>query len=108
MSTMDAYKAELATYLRHFGTNVRRLRAAQSHGVSQEELAYRANLHRTEIGRLELGEVEPRLTTLVILADALEARVDDLLEGLWVPIERRPSPQSRRRLPKPQSKGNRH
>ena len=107
MSTMDAYKAELAAYLRHFGTNVRRLRTAQPHRVSQEELADRANLHRTEIGRLELGEVEPRLTTLVILAEALEARVDDLLDGLWLPVERRPAPKSRLHLPEPQSKGNR-
>ena len=39
-------------------------------------------LHRTEIGRIEQGTVEPRLTTLVILADGLGVSIDDLLADL--------------------------
>jgi transcriptional regulator with XRE-family HTH domain len=93
MSTMEAYKAELAGYLEGFGANVRRIRLARD--ASQETLCHRTGLHRTEIGKVEQGLVEPRLTTLVILADALGVSLDDLVADLWVPVERKPSPNAR-------------
>jgi len=71
MSHGDAYAVELARFRKGFGANVRRLRRAGEGACSQEVLAERAGLHRTEIGKIEQGTVEPRLTTLVILADAL-------------------------------------
>ena len=95
MSTAEAYKAELAQLLETFGANVRRLRTARSPSFSQEALSARAALHRTEIGKIEQGVVEPRLTTLIILADALDVRLDELVAGLWVPHERKPSPNAR-------------
>jgi transcriptional regulator with XRE-family HTH domain len=52
-------------------------------------LAERARLHRTEIGKIEQGNVEPRLTTLVILADALGVTLDEMVAGLDVPKHRR-------------------
>lgn len=91
MSTMEVYKGELARFLEGFGANVRRVRTAKSPRLSQERLAHATRLHRTEIGRIEQGAVEPRLTTLAILADGLGVTVDDLLVGLPVPNERRPS-----------------
>lgn len=93
MSTMEAYKKELARFLEGFGGNVRRVRIAKTPRCSQERLADVTELHRTEIGKIEQGKVEPRLTTVFILADALSVTVDDLLAGLWVPIERKPSPR---------------
>ena len=93
MSTMDAYKAELARYLEGFGANVRRVRLARN--ASQEALSHHTRLHRTEVGKVEQGVVEPRLTTVVILADALDVTVDELVAGLWVPLERKPSPHAR-------------
>lgn len=90
MSTTEAYEAEIARYLEGFGANIRRLRTAGDPGYSQEWLAGTTGLHRTEIGKLEQGKVEPRLTTLVILADGLSVKLDDLVSGLWVPIERKP------------------
>ncbi|HEV7163534.1 MAG TPA: helix-turn-helix transcriptional regulator [Solirubrobacteraceae bacterium] len=93
MSTADAYKAELARYLKGFGANVRRVRLTRK--ASQEVLAHYTGLHRTEIGKVEQGVVEPRLTTLVILADALGVTLDELVAGLWVPVERKPSPHAR-------------
>lgn len=95
MSTMEAYKAELGRYLDGFAANVRRLRAAKAPGFSQERLSSATKLHRTEIGKIEQGHVEPRLTTLVILAQGLGVTVDDLVADLPVPVERKPSPQSR-------------
>jgi transcriptional regulator with XRE-family HTH domain len=92
MSTVEAYMAELARFLDGFGANVRRVRLTRNQPLSQEALADCTGLHRTEIGKVEQGVVEPRLTTLVILADTLGVTLDELVEGLWVPLERRPSP----------------
>lgn len=93
VSTTQAYKAELARYLEGFGANVRRVRLARN--ASQEALSHYTGLHRTEIGKVEQGVVEPRLTTLVILAHALGVTLDELVADLWVPVERKPSPHSR-------------
>jgi transcriptional regulator with XRE-family HTH domain len=90
MSTVEAYKAELVRYLEGFGINVRNLRATRSPRISQEGLAGATKLHRTEIGKIEQGMVEPRLTTLVILADGLSVTLDELVADLWVPVERKP------------------
>lgn len=44
--------------------------------------------------------MQPPLTTLVIIADALEVTLDDLISGLPVPKERKPPPKAKRRKPK--------
>jgi transcriptional regulator with XRE-family HTH domain len=50
----------------------RNLRAARAEaGLSQERLSALAGLHRTEISLLERGERDPKLSTIVRLADAL-------------------------------------
>lgn len=60
-------------------------------GLSQEELARNAGLHRTEIGNLEHGKRLPRIDTLIKLAGALEVPPGDLLKGMaWVPAHQRP------------------
>jgi len=51
-------------------------------GLSQEELGFRASLHRTEIGQLERGDRLPRIDTLVKLAGALSIPPGDLLKGI--------------------------
>jgi transcriptional regulator with XRE-family HTH domain len=94
MSTMEKYKAELERFLDGFGANVRRVRVSAEPRCSQERLSHATRLHRTEIGKIEQGAVEPRLTTLLILADGLSVTIDELVAGLWVPIERKPSPRS--------------
>jgi transcriptional regulator with XRE-family HTH domain len=100
MSTHEAYEAELALLLREFADNVRRLRALKQPGYSQEALADDARLHRTEISKIERAQRDPRLSTLLILADALGLSLDDLVEGLPVPKERRPSPGTKRTRPR--------
>ncbi len=69
---------------RVFGANLRYCR--KQAGVSQEELGFLSNLHRTEIGMLERGIRLPRIDTLVKLAGSLEVEPGDLLDGLeWTP-----------------------
>lgn len=63
-----------------FGANLSRLR--EQSGVTQEELAFRASLHRTEIGLLERGGRIPRIDTLAKLAGALEVDPGELFEGI--------------------------
>jgi transcriptional regulator with XRE-family HTH domain len=67
-----------------FGENLFRLR--QGRRLSQEELAARASVHRTQISLMESGKRLPRLDTLVKLAGALEVEVPRLVEGIaWEP-----------------------
>ena len=51
-------------------------------GISQEALAAACNIHRTEIGLLERGERNPRLDTIVRVAQGLKIKPADLLEGM--------------------------
>ncbi len=52
-------------------------------GLSQEELGFRASLHRTEISQLERGvRLVARIDTLVKLAGALSVPPGDLLKGM--------------------------
>ncbi|HET7053477.1 MAG TPA: helix-turn-helix transcriptional regulator [Solirubrobacterales bacterium] len=65
------------------------LKAARKRvGLSQEEAAIRASLHRSEIGLLERGERMPRIDTVVKLAGALGVPAAELLDGIeWTPGE---------------------
>lgn len=67
-----------------FGANV--ARAREQAGYSQEELGFRAGLHRTEVGMLERGARLGRIDTFVKLLGALDVSPDVLLAGLtWTP-----------------------
>lgn len=63
-----------------FGRNL--FMARRRAWLSQEKLAELAGLHRTEIGLLENGRREPRLSTFVKLVEALEVQPKQLLKGL--------------------------
>lgn len=64
----------------HIGKTLRWLRVRRE--ISQEELARRTSLHRTEVGMIERGQREPRLGTIVKLAGALEVPPESLFEGM--------------------------
>ena len=49
--------------------------------ISQEELAYRAGLHRTYIGMVERAERSISLMNAKKIADALNVKLDSLLEN---------------------------
>jgi transcriptional regulator with XRE-family HTH domain len=81
MATM----ADIPRPNRRFAANLRRLREAAS--LSQEALAFRAALHRTQISLLENGGRMPRVHTRVCLAGALDATPNALLDGIsWEPV----------------------
>ena len=60
-----------------FGKNVQNARKVL--GLSQEELAFRAGLHRTYIGMVERTERSISLQNAKKIADALNMKLDALL-----------------------------
>jgi transcriptional regulator with XRE-family HTH domain len=67
-----------------FGENLTHYREAAD--VSQEELSFRASIHRTEVSLLERGERMPRVDTALRIAGSLGIPLDDLVAGLeWRP-----------------------
>ncbi len=50
-------------------------------GVSQEDFAEQLGMHRTQLGHIEQGKKDCRLTTLIRLADALGLSASTLLEA---------------------------
>lgn len=67
-------------HLKKFGDRLRNLRKAK--GLSQEELAQIAELHRNYIGGIERGERNVALLNIIRLAQALEVSPSELLKGL--------------------------
>lgn len=66
-----------------FSTNL--IRERKLAGLTQEELSYRASLHRTEISQLERGIRIARLDTVIKLAGALGVDACVLLGGIkWI------------------------
>jgi transcriptional regulator with XRE-family HTH domain len=62
------------------GANVAAIR--ETKGLSQEELGFRAELHRTAIGDLERGENTPRLDSALRIAACLGVPLDSLVAGI--------------------------
>ena len=62
-----------------FGENVRFYRKAK--GLSQEDLSFKADLHRTYIGMIERAEKNITLTNIEKIANALEIDIKDLFNG---------------------------
>ncbi|MYC40638.1 MAG: helix-turn-helix transcriptional regulator [Candidatus Dadabacteria bacterium] len=65
------------TTLEKFGQKVREERLKQ--GLSQEELAARARVHRTYIGMIERAEKNITLENIEKIATALKLKINDLL-----------------------------
>lgn len=62
-----------------FGNNVRHYRHLKN--LSQEELALKADLHRTYIGMIERAEKNITLNNMEKIANALEVNIEDLLKS---------------------------
>jgi transcriptional regulator with XRE-family HTH domain len=71
---------------RSFGRNLRGIR--KERGYSQEALAFRAEVHRTEVSLLERGKRDPGVNMTLRLAGALGVDPGELLAGAaFVPSE---------------------
>lgn len=68
----------MKTIREKFGEKVRELR--QTKGWSQEELAFRAGIHRNYLGGIERGERNPALDNIAAIAKALGVEPSDLLQ----------------------------
>jgi transcriptional regulator with XRE-family HTH domain len=75
-----------------------RLRA----GLSQEEAAFRAGIHRTAIGQLERAERSPHAETVIRVAGALGVLPASLLDGIdWTPNVTKEGEFSKPRMTQP-------
>ena len=63
-----------------FGQRLRELR--RERGLSQEELAFRAGLHRTYVSSVERGQRNVALVNLEKLSRVLEIDIADLFRGM--------------------------
>ncbi|MEA5567227.1 MULTISPECIES: helix-turn-helix transcriptional regulator [unclassified Anabaena] len=63
-----------------FGLKIRELRLLK--GLSQEDLADLAGLHRTYIGGIERGERNVAFINIVRLAKALDVSLSNLMKGV--------------------------
>lgn len=62
-----------------FGERVRELRKQK--GLSQEQLAFSADLHRTYIGMIERAEKNITLVNIAKIAEALEVTINELFKN---------------------------
>lgn len=60
------------------GIRIRELRILR--GFSQEELAYEADVPLSQIGRIERGENNPTISTLHVIAKALDVDLKTLVD----------------------------
>ena len=65
---------------RKFGKRVRLLRRQK--GLSQEELADLAGIHRTYMGKIERGESNPPLYTIHNISKALNSSLTELFSSI--------------------------
>jgi transcriptional regulator with XRE-family HTH domain len=81
----DNIAVRQAEVRRRIASNLKILRGKQ--GMSQEKLADRAGLHRTQLSVIERGQSNVMVDTLVALAEALGVNAIELLvESNEVPV----------------------
>jgi transcriptional regulator with XRE-family HTH domain len=64
-------------FIKLFGQNLRKLRSVKS--LTQEDLAYSADIPISQIGRIERGEINTTISTINALANALNIEPKELL-----------------------------
>ena len=68
-----------------FGRVLRQLREAA--GLTQEQLGFEADLRRTYVSILELGQQQPSLKTILKLAQALKCPAGKMIDQVEIEIE---------------------
>lgn len=65
-------------YLKAFGANMKKVRRSKK--LSQEALAYKADISLSQVGRIERGETNPTISTIKHIALYLEVEVSMLFD----------------------------
>lgn len=65
-------------YLQAFGKNLRRVREAR--GLSQHDLALKADINKNQIGNIERGEVNTTISTVNVIAQVLDVQPRELFD----------------------------
>jgi transcriptional regulator with XRE-family HTH domain len=60
-------------FLRELGARIRLIR--ENKGISQQELSYRIDISRNQLGRIERGEINTGVSTLYEIAEGLQVGV---------------------------------
>ena len=68
----------MADINKQVGERIRKIRLAK--GLSQEELAFEADLHRAYIGQIERGEKNIGVQNLQKIASALKIKISKLID----------------------------
>ena len=63
--------------LKALGERIRELR--KQNKLTQEELSYKSDLMLSQIGRIERGETNPTISTLHVIADAIDVTLPELV-----------------------------
>lgn len=78
LSSHDGHNGARSAEHVHLGAAVAELRAL--HGLSQAEVADRAEIRRSHLAAIERGEVDPTFVTLVRIVRAIPAPLAELFE----------------------------
>lgn len=62
--------------MKALGKRIKELRKAQ--GLSQEDLSYEADIPLSQVGRIERGEINPTISTIAIIASALNIEIKEI------------------------------
>jgi transcriptional regulator with XRE-family HTH domain len=65
-------------FLKAFGANLSKFRKAK--GFSQEKLAYESGIELRQIGRIERGEINTGLSSVILIAETLNVDVKELFD----------------------------
>ncbi|MFZ5555009.1 MAG: helix-turn-helix domain-containing protein [Bacteroidota bacterium] len=73
--------------LKKTGEHLKKLR--KQYKLSGEELAYRSNISHSQITRIESGNQNPTLSTLISICKGLNISLEDFFRGLDYPTIKR-------------------
>jgi len=64
--------------IKKLGKKIRTLRKAQK--ISQSQLSFESNVRINQIGRIERGEINTSISTIIAIAEALDVELKDLFD----------------------------
>ena len=65
-------------FIKKFGNNLKQIRMSKK--ISQEILAYSADIPISQVGRIERGEINTTISTIKVIANALNIPLKELFD----------------------------